>query len=221
LRERSFYQPAGVSASGTAYTYVFVRRVHTLLGLAYGTLTPSEFVHAEEEDITGELVRAVEAVLDDADSPEWVGLFSVHEDPRVHDSVRRGKRRRRLDIRIDSSQTRPRPRFRFEAKRLGPGHGVSVYLGKDGLECFLDGRYAREDIAAGMLGYIQAGNPRDWDDKIAAGMKKAAKEIGLLKSSPWRSERLVAELEFTYRSGHARPKVGRPIEIFHTLLPFN
>jgi len=116
---------------------------------------------------------------------------------------------------------RPRPRFRFEAKRLGSQHRVSAYLGKDGLGCFLDGRYARTDAIAGMLGYVQDGTASTWADKIGRVMAKTARETGLLKSSPWRREQLVAELDFTYRSGHARPTVGLPIEIYHTLLLFN
>jgi len=221
LRGRDSYQPPGVSATGKAYEVAFVRHTHSLLGLGYATLTPGDFASAQEEDITGELVRAVDAVLDEPDKPRWARWFSVHEEPRVNDPARRGKTRRRLDIRIDSSQATPRLRFCFEAKRLGPKHGTSSYLGREGLQCYLDGRYARNETAAGMLGYVQAGDPTDWADKIEQAMAKAAAKLGLLKSSPWRSEQVATELPFAYRSGHERPNVGFPIEIFHTLFLFN
>ncbi len=221
MRERTTHQPPGVSANGGTYAKAFVRNAHILLGMGYAKLTPGEFAHSEEEDITGELVRAIDEVLDDTAAPPWADWFSVHEEPRVHDPVRKGKRRRRLDIRIDGGPGRPRPRLRFESKRLGPNHRASAYLGRDGLGCFLDGRYARDDTAAGMLGYIQEGDAKEWGREIGEAMSSDPKKIGLLDSSPWRNERLTKELSFSYRSGHARSNVGAPIEIFHTLLPFN
>jgi hypothetical protein len=221
LKDRSYYQPRGISANSKPYAETFVRKVHRLLGQGYAILNPADFSSAEEEDITGELVRAIETVLDNTGVPRWTRWFSVHEEPRVHDAARRGKRRLRLDIRIDSSQDRPRARMCFEAKRLGSHHGVSVYLGSEGLQCFLDGRYARKDSYAGMLGYVQAGKPDEWAAKIEQAMNGDPAKYCLHKSGRWRRERLVAELSSTYRSGHDRPSVGYPIEILHTLLLLN
>ena len=73
-------------------------RVHTLVALGYAMLTPSDFVYAEEEHITGELVDAIDDVLDCA-PPAWAGPFSVHEEPRERHHTRKGKGRKRLDIR--------------------------------------------------------------------------------------------------------------------------
>ena len=220
MKERSHFQPPGVSANGKAYADVFPRRVHELLALGYAMLTPTDFACAEEEHITGELVDAIDDVLDFT-PPAWAGSFSVHEEPRERHQTRKGKGRKRLDIRLDSSEVRPRARLRFEAKRLGPHHGISIYLGNEGIQRFLDGRYARNDPIAGMLGYVQARAPGDWALKIEQAMGEDAKKLGLRDASPWRSERLADGLEFTYRSGHDRPIVGHPIEIFHTLLLFN
>ena len=86
---------------------------------------------------------------------------------------------------------------------------------------FLDGRYARNDPIAAMLGYVQAGSPDEWAKKIEDTIRKDAVELGLRRKSPWRAEHLAGGLQFTYRSGHDRPTVGRPVEIFHTLLLFN
>jgi hypothetical protein len=221
LRGRSDYQPQGVFAYSKDYEYVFVQRVHQLLGMGYATLQPAEFANAQEEDITGELARAMDSVLDSSGAPQWTDLFSIHEEPRIHDPNRKGKKRRRLDIRIDCSENRPRTRFRFEAKRLGPNHGVSTYLGIDGLQCFIDGRYARDDRTGGMLGYVQEGNCDLWAQKIGMAISKRKDKLGLVKTSPWRSEKLTDKTPFTYRSGHERPDVGQPIEIYHTLLCFN
>ena len=221
MRERSHYQPPGVSANGKAYADVFVRRVHTLLALGYATLTPADFVRAEEEHITGELADVIDDVLSDSATPAWADSFSAHEEPRERHQTRKGKARKRLDIRLDSSEVRPRARLRFEAKRLGPNHGTSVYLGAEGIQRFLDGRYARNDPIAGMLGYVQAGNPGDWALKIEQAISKDAAKLGLRSSSPWRAQRLADALPFTYCSGHDRPIIGHSIEVFHTLLLFN
>ena len=215
------YQPAGASTSGKAYQRVFVRRVHALLGLGHAKLTPSNFSCALEQDITGELVHAIDSVLEAPQAPTWAPWFSVHEEPPVYEQCRQGRDRRQLDIRIDSSQASPRPRFRFEAKRLGPRNGVSAYLGTEGIQRFLDGRYARCDRAAGMLGYVQAGRPDDWAVKIGKAITRNGKKLGLLSGSPWRRKEVAAELSHTYRSGHERPKVGVPVEIYHTMLLFN
>lgn len=221
MRERDSYQTEGISAQGRIYLQVLVKKVHKIIGLAYRNLNPSEFADAEEEDITGELVRAIESLLDSDLAPNWSDKFSVHEEPRIHSSERRGKRRRRVDIRIDCSEQRPRARMPFEAKRLSKSHGASQYIGKDGLRCFLDGKYARDDKVAGMLGYVQEGALDGWAVKLGNTIFQNAQDLSLLHTSPWRYEQQVNELSHTYRSGHDRPCVEQPIEIFHILLLFN
>jgi len=221
VRERGYYQPSGISANGRAYAEVFLRRVHELVWHGYAKLEARKLRNSQEEDITGELVRAIERFLDDTTAPHWTRLFSVHEEPRIHDPKRKGKRRLRLDIRIDSAQELPRSRMRFEAKRLGPRHGVSVYLGPDGIHCFLDGRYAREDWCGGMLGYVQEGKTDEWASAIERAMQADSAKLRIRRSGGWRSVRVAAELRSTYLSAHDRPSVGHPIEIFHTLLLFN
>jgi hypothetical protein len=175
---------------------------------------------AQEEDITGELVRAIDSVIDNPEA-SWMKFLSIHEEPRIHAPNRKGKRRRRLDIRIDSSEIRPRSRLSFEAKRLGPNHGVSKYLGTDGLQCFTDGRYARDDSTGGMLGYVQEGTCNEWAQKIDTAITKGSKKLHLTKTGSWRRVGITDEVPFTYRSDHNRPQVGSPIEIYHTLLGFN
>jgi len=221
LRDRSSYQPAGTSANATDYAKTFLRRAHNLVGRGYANLIPAQFACAEEETITGELVQAVETVLDDARAPRWMRWFSIHEDPRVQDPARQGKRRLKLDIRIDSSQNWPRARLHFEAKRLGSNHGISVYLGSEGIQRFLEGRYAHDDPFAGMLGYVQQGQPDEWGTRIKQHMKSHAKNLCLRPSGCWHREKLLPGPSATYRSAHDRPTVGKPIEIFHTLLLFN
>lgn len=221
MKARGSYQPKGASANAADYYQTFLRRAHSLLGRGYAALDPSKYSSVEEEDITGDLVQAMQIVEDDPNAPPWVRLFSVHDDAGIHDPKRKGKRRRRLDIRIDSAAQRPRNRLSFEAKRLGPNHGVSIYLGENGLQRFIDGRYAEGETSAGMLGYVQTGSPDEWAEKIEKAIARDRAKLHLLASSPWRREQLVVELTHTYRSGHSRPSIGQPVEIYHTLLPFN
>ena len=221
MRVRVSYQPKRRSANLPCYMPVFIRGVHTLIAMGYARMCPADHAKAQEEEITGELMQAVEAVVDDPGSPPWVTYYHPREEARVNAPGRKGKRRRRLDIRIDSSESRPRKPFPFEAKRLGPKHGVSLYLGEEGLGCFVHGRYARGESSVGMLGYVQAGSPQEWAKKIAKAIARDAAKLHLLESSPWRRERVVAKLTHTYRSGHSRPDVGQPVEVYHTLLLFN
>ncbi len=221
MRGKSYYQPIAKSANGDWYSQAFIRRVHQLLGYGYAELIPANHGGAEEEDITGELVKAVESVLDDVRAPRWIRWFSIHEDSRINDGERQGKRRLKVDIRMDSSLSNPRSRMRFEAKRLGSKHRSSIYLGSDGIKRFLDGRYARNDDFAGMLGYVQEGSLDDWAAELGNAISRDAKELNLSTSGCWRQHQLTPKLPSTYRSGHERPSVGQPIEIFHTLLLFH
>ena len=111
--------------------------------------------------------------------------------------------------------------MRFEAKRLGPNHSVGVYLGVDGIQCILDGRYARKDNIAGMIGYVQKDTPDDWAKKIEKAMGKKTAKLRVTGSGQWAPQQITPELAWTYRSIHDRPGVGPTIEILHTLLLFN
>lgn len=196
---------------------VFLKRVHQLLKLGYDQLTPADCGGEQEEAITGFLVEAIDAILSNP-AEGWMRFFSIHEDPRVHDQLRKGKRRRRVDMRVDSSMYRLRTRFCFEAKRLGKRHPVGKYLGEDGMGCFLSGAYARDDDQAGMLGYVQSETPRRWADKIAAELRRNPSCYGMPEHGQFSSVAIVDGLDHTYHSSHDRLTVGRPVSIFHTLL---
>ena len=148
-------------------------------------------------------------------------FFSPHEEPRVHDRLRKGKRRRKVDLRVDSSLSRPRTRFSFEAKRLGKHHPVGKYLGEDGMGCILTGAYARDDDEAGMLGYVQSRTLQQWADKIRSTLETDPSRYNMPKHGRFSSVEIVDGLDHTYRSNHDRPFVGRRVSIFHTLLQFN
>lgn len=219
------YQPGGPSDNSADYERQFVPRVHLLVKLGYDRLNPRQYARVEETAITGDLVEAIDAVLDDP-AERWMRYYSVHDDPPVNQPHRRGrqrrqgKARRRVDIRIDSSTTSPRARFRFECKRLGPAHGVRRYLGPKGLGCFLASEYARGDARAGMLGYVPSDDEPTWANRIEQTLIASPAEFAARREAPWRHEPVAPTLVHTYRSGHSRGHGRRPIEIYHTLLRF-
>ena len=139
------------------YLPSFVIHAHQLLKLGYDKLNPAEFAAAREETITGSLTAAMKSVLRSRTAPEWTADLTVHDEVHVEDGIRRGKRRLRIDIEFEQVRRGPRPIFQFEAKRLRSAASLHAYLGPGGLGRFLDGRYAKDQDIAGMLGYIQSG----------------------------------------------------------------
>ena len=212
--------PGSESANTAEFRRVFRKRVHQLLKLGYDRLTPTDCCGEQEETITGFLVKAIEGVLNDR-AEGWMQFFSIHEDPRVHDRLRTGKRRRKVDMRVDSSVSRPRTRFSMEAKRLGKAHPVSKYLGDEGMGCILTGAYARDDDEAGMLGYVQSRTPQQWADRIRSELQTDPSRYRITEHGRFSRAKIVNGLDHTYRSNHDRPSVGRRVSIFHTLLQFN
>jgi hypothetical protein len=223
VKDRQSYQPDGGSKNTADYDVLFILRVHRLIRLGYGRLQHVKYATCEETTITGDLVEAVEGLLDYPDE-NWMRFFSVYDDPPEnqpkHRRVRRGRSRQRVDIRLDCSESSPRARFRFECKRLGPSHTAGAYLGEQGLGCFLNAGYAAADSWGGMLGYVQSENEQIWAARIEQGLLEAPQKHSLRDQSPWRHEPVIEDLPHTYRSDHGRGRGRRRIEIYHVLLRF-
>ena len=216
---RGSQQPESSSANCREIRQVFLIRVHQLVVSGYGRMDPRAYAAAEEEAITGELVAGIEDELDQA-SELWMRLYNIHEEAPVRTRSKKGKRRPRVDLRIDSAERRPRTRFSFEAKRLRDTRSISAYLGDEGLGRFLQAKYAKHDDWGGMLGYVQGGSPADWAAAIGQGLDKAPRRDGVrgaLSLSLWT---LAKGAVPTYRSRHGRTGVGRDIEIYHTFFVF-
>lgn len=198
------------------YWVTFRHDVFTLLHLGHARLDRHSLTAAHEEDITGELTRVIEELLDDPHAPEWYSRYGVHEEPRLHSPIRKGKRRQRMDIRIECTDQRPRTHYEFEAKRLCRGKcGCSDYLGPEGLRAFLTGEYAPRWPEAGMLGYVQSDDVSHWEHELATNMAAGPNR---LHDGDWQPEPMVTDL-FTYRSKHERIAPLESITIYHALLP--
>jgi hypothetical protein len=202
------------------YRQVVLVRIHQLLSLGYRRLNGASYRAVHEEEISGDLADSIDDVLDDA-SQEWMDLFSVHNEAPVRDPKRKGKHRRKVDIRICSAQSRPRTRFAFEAKPLRDGKSVATYVGEHGLGRFLRGEYARGERWAGMLGYVQSDRLAEWAERIGAVLGQSPQDYRVVEGGGWQHTPLVDGLEHSYHSTHSRDTVEGVIDIYHTLLDFS
>ena len=207
------------SANSVFLRSVFLRRVHELVLLGYDRMNASTYATEQEPVITGDLVNAIDSVLSERIEP-WMSMFSVHDDPAINDGKRKGKRRQRVDLRLDSGEFSPRARFQFECKRLGKRHTSKVYLGPEGLGCFLRGDYAKDDDQAGMIGYVQSGNLGDWGMRIEKELMKTPDIYAMVPKTTFAAGVPRSTASLSYHSQHHRATLGRPIVIDHVLLSF-
>lgn len=216
-------QPNGTDRFGSAgdYRRVFVRRVHEILEGGYRRLNHSDYATQEEPAITGDLKREMKAYLRDDAAALWADHFFVQEEEPVNDGVRKGKSRKRIDITVEISIPRPGASFRFEAKRLARGYSVGKYLGPEGLGCFICGDYARDDEDAGMIGYVQDDSAARWAVEIEKTLRADPEPHEVDVQDCWKTHVFPDGPHYGFASTHARKAVGRPIIIYHSLLPFN
>lgn len=215
---RREYPPAR-SGNKPDYEESFINRSHRILSMGYARMDAPSFAKHEEEDITGEFTRAMQEAVQDQSAPRWAKHFWPSEETPMHDDERLGKRRRQIDIEIMQHGIVPRRRFRFEAKRLHDSASHRAYLGADGLCRFLDGRYAREDEIAGMLGYVQEGLIPAKADSLADALKTDPEKYSVAQGGQWTESPMLEGLS-TFRSVHNRADRLPPITLLHTLLLF-
>ena len=154
------------------YLTVIREDAHLLLAWGY-TDSRSKFPTARDEyDLTGFLADAMDARIDNPETPERFSLYSVHNERPISSKSECGKDRPKLDIQIERCGIRPKPSYTFEAKRLrddtkaSPSDSLSQYLGDDGVGRFVAGKYEGESVEAAMLGLIQAHPPEFWLERI-------------------------------------------------------
>ena len=200
----------------------FRRHCHQLIAAGYERIRAEQHSESEEDLITQRLKEEVKAAQREGTLPRWADRYSITDQTPVSVPGRDPKARPKIDIEIESSESRCRPVFHFEAKRLRKDdtHSVSEYLGPAGLGSFLAELYARSGSEGGMLGYVQSLSPEHWANAIQQKLAKAPKETcRLTENGAWAPTRLMPTLKHTYSTRHMRPKLGN-ITIHHTLLSF-
>ncbi len=210
----------GRTANGPDYRRVFLQHVHCLLQLGYQALPPQNFTTAEEDDITGEICKRMKELTEEKPTEKWMARYSIHDQDPVNDvkkgkKVRRGKRRPKLDIRLVSKSRIPNTQFCVEAKRLCSSNSMSKYLNDEGLGAFIGCYYAKNDDAAGMLGYVQTKSMAKWLAKVQNKLSNDSSVV-----TAWSLSQFKGGPSETYSTAHSRKGGGSRIEIFHTFLNF-
>lgn len=198
----------------------FVKDAHVLVAEGFARLTPSSLAKDHEEFISGKIVEAIDDWYVANGRPEWTREYAVTPEVPLRDARRQGKARKRIDIQVEgrSGAGRP-PRFLFEAKRFHNSNSVSAYVGQSGLGEFIEGNYAREAPAAGMLGYVQKGTLQEVIDKVDDKLDGERVLHGLApKGVVWTSTTLDARLGNTRISTHTRRNSLGTIAIYHSFL---
>ena len=204
------------------YRLAFIRNCHILVLRGYELIKAEDLCQAEETSITGELVRGMREVIESEDAEAWMQLFDVHDDPPQNVSGKLGRSRPRVDIEfVRLSGRGKRPRFHIEAKRLYRSNSVEKYFGGDGLGCFLVGRYAAQEAAGGMLGYVQTDSSLEWLGRLKAGFAERAEALKVVVGTTLADTNGLQDLGRLQSSHHGRePASLGEIQILHLLLDF-
>jgi hypothetical protein len=188
----------------------FRKRVFTILFNGYLIMRQKreDFSNTIEEGITGMLCDCMENYLNNPDSEEWVICYSIHQEHPISSNNETGRRRKRLDIRFRCGETRPGNEFIFEAKRLNNNISLQKYLGSEGIQRFLNGRYpVNKKGEAAMLGYVQSKDIKFWIKRLSNNLKLEQYSI-------------IPELTDTFRSCH-KQLTEKQVVLFHILLDFS
>jgi hypothetical protein len=188
--------------------------------MGYGRLPASTLSNANEDHLTEVFVKAMRDAAEDPNAPEAVIDLHIHEKQRQNDGTREGNARLELDIVLERTGRGSRPAFAVEAKRLGPAHPVTTYLGEHGLGAFISSEYAVDHEDAGMLGYVQSKTIGEWIGSLAGKLGTAPGDFSVSPDGVWQASPFPHGPASTYRTRHARAGGSQAITIFHTLLDF-
>jgi len=212
--------PAGENSLYAVYAAELREHAVDLVWLGYLRLQASSFVRAEEDVITGELVKEMKNVLEDPVSPpSWAEHYSVNEQQRANVNGKQGKGRPIIDVEFERHCRGKRPRIRFEAKRLRQASGVGDYLGEEGLAAFLSGYYPIFQNEAGMLGYVQDETPEAWAQKLSLELATRFTEHRVRPDGQWSRLPPSALGAPSFYSGHIDFN-NAPTTVTHMLLAF-
>jgi hypothetical protein len=202
------------------YWSIYRQHIHTLLAWGYADSRNRVRAKHDEPAITGFIAEAIQDRLDSPDSPLWCNQIAVKDDHPIPGGGRTGRKRWRPDLIFESVERRPRPQYHFEAKRLRKQQSINDYLGEDGLQCFLSGRYAHESDEAGMLGYVQCDSISTWVKRLQLAIDQDYQNKNVFLSlPPQRSIQVVDAFPQEWLSKHDR-YMGKSIFIHHLLLDY-
>lgn len=207
----------------------FIERVHCLLQAGYTTMKPQElaqFNFKNEPDITGALAMRIQQLIDDRAVPSisraWTVVDNWPENKAYLPLSKQppAKRRKLPDLKFRYGGQRHVLYFRFEAKKLaGTGDYADLVSHEDGLGRFLRRVYGREDIAGGLLGYVQTESPEIHAERVRIAFVTDPKKYRVIAKGVWTATSWKNGPKCSFRVVHSRTG-GSVIVIFYTFLPF-
>jgi hypothetical protein len=204
------------------YVVQFRRHCHELIAFGYSGIHAEDHSKSEEDYITQRLKETIKAAQRAGTLPRWADRYFITDQAPVSVPNRVGKERPKIDIEIESTESRSRPVYHFEAKRLrvDDSHSVSEYVGSEGLGSFLTELYGRSGGEGGMLGYVQSESPEHWANSIWNKIQRdGTQRYAITEDGAWTAVCLTPVLANTYATRHRRPTLGKT-SIYHTLLDF-
>lgn len=217
--------PTTLSSEWNDYVLELRQDAHQLLAWGYSDARVRLTTAKDEYEMTGLLAEAMEERIDSPKTPERFMYYAVHNEAPTSPAGELGKKRPKLDIRIERCGVRPKAHFTFEAKRLrddpkcGSSETMRKYLGTEGVLRFITGRYARESIEAAMLGCIQAHDANFWFEQLGSAFDSDTENGGPLYAvtEDLRRITVIPDLADESVSGHSRTR-STPIRIFHLFI---
>ena len=207
----------------------FLARAHQLVEAGYRKLKPSRYHTTDEPSITGELALGIEQALREK-SATWMRYWAALEDAPENQEYlsvakrKKGKHRKRPDIKLRYSGQRENLYIRFEAKLLTGATSYEDLIGLDpqdhGLGRFLARRYGRDDAAGGLLGYVQNGTEQTHSDRVKAAFENDSKRYRMAPDGEWAPTGWKSGPQYCFRTIHKRYRTERTIIILHTFLYF-
>ncbi len=204
---------------------LFVQRAHELLQAGYAAMDAKVWNLNKEPEISGELTAEIRKLIDTRRRPwmrNWTPINDEPEDEtgKPKEKRRLGNRRKRPDIKLKFSGLRETFYFRFEAKRLaGTGDYADLISHEDGLGRFLRKVYGREDIAGGLLAYVQSESVQAHVERVRTALESNGKKYRVHRAGTWTSIIWEGGPEHCFRVIHSRQR-GAPILMFYTFLFF-
>ena len=130
-----------------------------------------------------------------------------------------------LDIRVMQGK-RPKVFFAFECKRLNVirngkyASQAGEYVGKEGMGCFLSGKYDGGGNCGGMMGYVMDNDVRKAIAAVNRALKTSKDSLGIKPPAELKTSSLVREKEYTcYETLHLMSK--DEFTIYHLMLPYD
>lgn len=198
----------------------FRQHVHLLVAWGYDTVKP-QMKTEDEEEITDLLYQGIQQVLC-LEKERWCSNYAVKNEDPISRGIRKGKKRREIDLVIEFVTTKGRPQYIFEAKPLNydkPYQRSSNYINDQAIGRFLQGEYA--DYTAhypevSMLGYVLSNSIEYWCDVLKGEIDKKKVELRVRNSQ--QDVLIIDEFPVEWISEHDRDSSDKPLMIYHILL---